>query len=754
MTTGSLTNNMGYTGFLAPNSASGPNGESAFISYDSNARPSTTNSPFGAHTDFIYNDTQSPPVVIATTSSPGTNAHWARTTKDGFGRTIKAETGSGTGSSTATALSVVESVYLPCGCSPLGKLAKTTMPHAPGATQYWTTYTYDGSGRTLSVAAPDGSATTYLYQGNTVKVTDPAGKWKTFTMDAMGNLKSVLEPDPTYTTVTTTYTYDMLNHLTQVSMPRGSTTQTRSFNYTSGTVVGAHLLSATNPENGTVTYTYNSDHTLATKTDANGQQFTYTYDSYKRLLTVSVGGTLLRTYSYDTNPYDSSYSQYSAGRLTAIQYPSISYNEAPTGPQSSTAFTDMFSYSQPGSVTGKRLRVTKVEPYTFSGQQHTQTAVGDLNLAYAYNYEGQLSSVTYPTDAYGTTPQFTYSFDAMMRPSGMTDQTNYAVVSNVTYGPANELLHIIYYGRDETRQYNSMLQLTNITTTLNSSPTQNVTYTFPAAGANAGKIMSQTDNVSGETVNYLYDSLNRLTSATASGWSQSYTYDGFGNLINRAGTGTAQSTTISTPADLATNRLSGYTYDFNGNQISTGYTYDAENRLVQANAGTTHYAYDAQNKRIWQATFSNQSGNWVFTNDSISLFGIDGKLIGTYTAGAAWNQTQTQIPLSFYVQTQRAYFGKKLVASGQTLGPAVQDRLGSVGKYYPFGEDRNSTYIPNDQVKFATYTRDSATSLDYADQRYYGSTFGRFMTPDPYKKRRRPTTAELESVQLRGRRSH
>ena len=128
----------------------------------------------------------------------------------------------------------------------------------------------------------------------------------------------------------------------------------------------------------------------------------------------------------------------------------------------------------------------------------------------------------------------------MMRPSGMTDQTNYPVVSNVTYGPANELLHMIYYGRDETRQYNSMLQLTNITNTLNSSATLNVTYTFPAAGANAGKVMSQTDNMSGEAVNYLYDSLNRLTSATGSGWSQSYGYDGFGNLTGRTGTGTAR----------------------------------------------------------------------------------------------------------------------------------------------------------------------------------------------------------------------
>jgi RHS repeat-associated protein len=33
---------------------------------------------------------------------------------------------------------------------------------------------------------------------------------------------------------------------------------------------------------------------------------------------------------------------------------------------------------------------------------------------------------------------------------------------------------------------------------------------------------------------------------------------------------------------------------------------------------------------------------------------------------------------------------------------------------------------------FATYTRDSATGLDYANQRYYSSVYGRFNTVDPY----------------------
>ena len=72
---------------------------------------------------------------------------------------------------------------------------------------------------------PDGaSSTTYAYAGNQTTVTDPAGNWKQMTNDVQGNLLSVVEPDPGSLpggTLTTTYTYDWMNHLTGVSMPRG-----------------------------------------------------------------------------------------------------------------------------------------------------------------------------------------------------------------------------------------------------------------------------------------------------------------------------------------------------------------------------------------------------------------------------------------------------------------------------------------------------------------------------------------------------
>jgi RHS repeat-associated protein len=72
--------------------------------------------------------------------------------------------------------------------------------------------------------------------------------------------------------------------------------------------------------------------------------------------------------------------------------------------------------------------------------------------------------------------------------------------------------------------------------------------------------------------------------------------------------------------------------------------------------------------------------------------------------------------------TPPAYF------AGRRLG-ALTDRLGSmrVTSYYPYGEQKTTTA---DDVRFATYMRDSATGLDYAVNRYYSSIIGRFLSPD------------------------
>lgn len=174
----------------------------------------------------------------------------------------------------------------------------------------------------------------------------------------------------------------------------------------------------------------------------------------------------------------------------------------------------------------------------------------------------------------------------------------------------------------------------------------------------------------------------------------------------------------------------GYPYDANGNMLaapnlgtSAALTYDAANRIVAAPG--VQYAYDSQNRRVWVATVD--SGGHL-TGQTAYFFGVDGAMLASYTLTLGSSLTAS-------ASYSAVYFASKRVAvapNGTTYSTFIQDRQGSQGTYYPFGEDKG-TPPPNDRYKFGTYWRDSATGLDYAHHRYYVNNFGRFMTPDPLR---------------------
>ena len=193
--------------------------------------------------------------------------------------------------------------------------------------------------------------------------------------------------------------------------------------------------------------------------------------------------------------------------------------------------------------------------------------------------------------------------------------------------------------------------------------------------------------------------------------------------------------------NAATNQLTGYSYDANGNLITTGFGWDPENRMSYATFGGTQYAYDSANKRIWTGNYTCPGGfcgpgyGWQFQSETVFFYGIDGKQLASYTPQVKYSYGMPQ-SIYYLLGEERVYFGKyignantSLMSGGTSIG---QDRLGSTGKYFPFGEERNNPQLPNDTVKFASYTRDSATGLDYADQRYFTSGIGRFLSPDRY----------------------
>jgi YD repeat-containing protein len=215
------------------------------------------------------------------------------------------------------------------------------------------------------------------------------------------NLVTVIEPDPTANPVKspqnppqaypvtsvpagyllTSYTYDQLNHLTQVSMPRSTGTQTRTFAYTSTSypnklnLPALWLTSATNPENGTVSYTYNADGTLATKTDANNNIETYSYDTYQRLIAIPDRG---QTFTYDTCPANDTFCTSNAGQLVEATFGSG------VGPNS-LSFQYDYTYTPAGKVAGKSLTLQSANNRSEGGVE----ASGTLTASYTYDKPGR-----------------------------------------------------------------------------------------------------------------------------------------------------------------------------------------------------------------------------------------------------------------------------------------------------------------------------------------------------------------------------
>ena len=737
VTTQSYSDTIAYNSWLAITQTTGLNGEQLSMTYDPyTGRPTSGVTPYGATTRYTYSASGALPATQTKTGPDGQTV----TTLDGLGRAIRVARYNGSPSIGWTLQSYTDTVYAPCACSPLGKIQKVSEPYAANATEYWTTYTYDGMGRTLAVQQPDGASTsTYSYSGNQTTLTDPAGNWKTFTTDALGNLVTVTEPDPSNQpggTLTSTYTYDWMNHLAGVSMPRGSTTQMRTFAYSDAGL----LTSATNPENGTVQYSYNSDNTLQYKHDAKGQDTVYTYDSQKRV-------TEIQRYPHGKNNSEDTCQQVlysygtsapSANRLTGAQYNLCGVSSA-----APTTFAESYSYHPAGAVTGKTLSVLR-KGYDSQGDYYNFWT--SVSVSYSYTTAGLVSTVTYPFWQYDTSRDapttFTYIYDGMGRPISLTDdgaQGNLSPttwVQNVQYDFAGRMYtwqHMLNTNTGayttEAVGYNASGQMTSKTWTGNGTVIEQWIY---SATQNNGQIQQMTNSASVD-VTYQYDRLKRLTSATAtaapgsgaSAWTETFGYDGFGNLTSKLLNGSATATLT---VNGATNQLTNATYDANGNMTSgagAGLVYDEANRVMSAtetSGGTEYYGYAPDNKRIYRLKADGVTEEFTF-------WGAHGERLGIYSI-QAWSG-------GYFMEPQRRtlwFAGRRIWedAIAQSGVSAVnEDRLGSTEITYPYGEEITSR--SGDRTKFATYNRDAFTGLDYAEQRYYASSYGRFNTPDPYR---------------------
>ena len=326
-------------------------------------------------------------------------------------------------------------------------------------------YVYDAFNRPSSIIRSDGSSVTTTYSGADSSVTDEGNGTRSIQrvsqLDALGRLIAACEmtsqtlqfgltPTPasqcnslfTGAGFATTYQYDALNNL--LSVAQGGL-NSRRFNYDSL----SHLLTATNPESGTICY--------GTWTAGYGSTCASGYDADGRL----TARTMLAPNQTGTNTVKTTYGYDALGRLLSKTYldgstPAAYYNYDETSAFAQSSLTNTIGrLSSEGTSNGSWLNSAV---YSYDNMGRPVLAVQDVpttySLAYQYNLVGEPTAFG---NGVGVTFQSSYNVGGRLTSltSSLSDSSHPAsLVSGITYSPwGGPFGATLGNGVTEVRQY-------------------------------------------------------------------------------------------------------------------------------------------------------------------------------------------------------------------------------------------------------------------------------------------------------------
>jgi RHS repeat-associated protein len=590
-----------------------------------------------------------------------------------------------------------------------GRKASVTNPYRTTSDPTYgkTRYSYDALNRTILVTKPDNSTVTTSYTGNCTTVTDEAGKARQGCTDGLGRLTAVLE-SPGGLNYSTSYSYDALDDLT--SMVQGGS-RNRSFMYDSL----KRLTHSGNPETGGssnyVTYTYDADNNVLTKNDNRQITITYSWDKSNRMLgrTYSNGDPSV-SYTYDSTACVVVPSCYNVGHRTGM---------------TDAAGSESFSYDKMARLWG---------------DQRTTAGITE-KTSYVYNLDGSLQKLSYPSGH-----SVTYTPGGAGLPLAVADSTVATYASSAEYtawGAQNSTLfgsavaeNVLYNTRlQPCWTYASTSALTAISCTASAATgtLMDVKYNFNLGEDNGDLVGITNDRNSNRSQTYVYDAVNRVTSAatlstcTANCWNLAFTLDEWANLTAVAGTGNA------TLTPNANNQIgvAPFTYDASGNELTDAtntYTWNAESQIKTA--GGLTYLYDGQGKR------AEKSGRKLY------WYGGSGRVLDeTDATGSTTNTTFTEyvyfdgsrIAKRDY-QSNVYYYFKDPENTSRVIAE-IPDGSSSAtlcydADFYPYGGEDIFTNTCAQNYKLQDKERDSETNNDYFGARFYSSAYGRFLSPD------------------------
>jgi len=476
-----------------------------------------------------------------------------------------------------------------------------------------TQFQYDARNRLTVTTYPDGTTKTKFYDSpsNLRSITDQANHQVQYNYDAANQLTSVVQvasPDTNANTTsygydtngnpialedantdTTTQYFDVLNELTQKTLPDGSHTETR---------------------------TYDSNGNLASVTHFNGVTTTYTYDVLNRPLSRATPGEGSVSFAYtQTGKYlNSTYSSGSTTNTDSYTYDSMDRIQSKVTPEGTLNYT-YDSAGNVASISSSNLNGASMS-YTYDDLNRLAT-VTDNRLAgnnvttYTYDNASNVATVTLPN---GVQSSFTY--DTLNRVKGLSSQP-----ASYTYqrGPTGNLLSgTESSGRQVNWSYDGIYRLTNETVSL--APSQNngaVSYGLDPVGnrlsessslpgvASGSWTFNSDDQISSETYDangnviaaggktFSYDSQNKLVSMN--GGVASIVYDAFGERVAKSVNGVV--TRYLVEDDVNPTGLPQVFDELNGaGQVARAYAYGLqrvdEEQVLNGALTPSFYGYD------------------------------------------------------------------------------------------------------------------------------------------------------------------
>lgn len=486
------------------------------------------------------------------------------------------------------------------------------------------TNVFDTSGRVTQQTDQLNRVTKYVYGPTSTTVTYPDGN-QSLEIYQNGGLATRIDGYGTGLATNTAFTYDSTS-LSVATFTDALGAQARMSWDSTG-----NLLSSTDPNKQSQTYTYNSFDEPLTTLDSLNVKTTNTYDSFGNMTSSStplVGTTSnqVTSYSYDpAHPGDLVQVTDPDGQVWKYVYDTNGNRVKTIDPLGNTT---TYAYDIVGRMTSSVSPLGNVSggnptlyttSYTFNGFGDDLTMTDPLGNVTTYAYDGNRNRTSI-TDALHHATTYTYDLvnqqTQVNRTDGSTLQTAYDLNGRVV-GQTDGLNHTTTY------TYDSIGRIVSITDPLGRvtlygygtsgypfsvyDPAGRVTsYAYDAGGRISGVIYSDatTPNVS-----LAYDADNQRTGMTDGTGTTTYTYDSLHRVTKVVNGANA---TVSYGYDLK-GQLTKITYPGGTNSVTRAY--DAAGRLSSVTdwkSNKTSFAYDA-NSNLTTWTYPNSTAStWTY----------------------------------------------------------------------------------------------------------------------------------------------